>query len=34
MKIDDKNLKLIYVLKIGHNTKGEGIYEIITCTRI
>jgi len=29
MKIDDKNLKLIYVLKIGHNTKGEGIYEFI-----
>lgn len=26
---DDKNLKLIYILKIGYNTKGDGIFEFI-----
>lgn len=25
----DKDLKLIYVLKIGYNSKGEGLYEFI-----
>lgn len=28
-EIDDKELKLIFVLKIGYNTKGEGLYEFI-----
>ena len=28
-KIDDKDLKLIFVLKIGYNTKGEGQYEFV-----
>jgi hypothetical protein len=28
----DKNLKLIYVLKVGYNTKGEGLYEFIFST--
>jgi len=26
---DDKNLKLIFILKIGYNSKQEGIYEFI-----
>lgn len=26
---DDNDLKLIYVLKIGYNSKGEGLYEFI-----
>jgi len=29
---DDNNLKLIYVLKIGYNSKNEGIYEFIFST--
>lgn len=29
MEYDDKMLKLIYVLKIGYNTKGEGQYEFV-----
>jgi hypothetical protein len=29
MEIDDKKLKLIYVLKIGYNSKDEGLYEFI-----
>lgn len=29
MKIDYKDLKLIYVLKVGANSKGENIYEFI-----
>ncbi|HPC09596.1 MAG TPA: hypothetical protein PLN85_00780 [archaeon] len=29
MKNDENKLKLIYVLKIGYNTKGEGLYEFI-----
>jgi hypothetical protein len=27
--IDDKKLKLIYILKIGYNSKNEGLYEFI-----
>jgi hypothetical protein len=27
--LDDKKLKLIYVLKIGYNSKDEGLYEFI-----
>jgi hypothetical protein len=29
MDYDEKNLKLIYVLKIGYNAKDEGLYEFI-----
>jgi hypothetical protein len=29
MKDEDLKLKLIYVLKIGYNSKGEGLYEFI-----
>ena len=29
MDYDDKKLKLIYILKIGYNTKDEGLYEFI-----
>ena len=29
MEIDDKKLKLIFVLKIGYNSKYEGMYEFI-----
>ena len=29
MKYGDEELKLIYVLKIGYNTKGEGQYEFV-----
>lgn len=29
MNYDDKKLKLIYILKIGYNTKDEGCYEFI-----
>lgn len=29
MAYDDDKLKLIYILKIGYNTKDEGIYEFI-----
>jgi len=29
MELDDKKLKLIYVLKIGYNSKNEGLYEFI-----
>jgi hypothetical protein len=29
MELDDKKLKLIYVLKIGYNSKDEGLYEFI-----
>jgi hypothetical protein len=29
MSYDEKKLKLIYVLKIGYNTKDEGLYEFI-----
>jgi hypothetical protein len=29
MKNTDKDLKLIYVLKVGKNSKGEGVYEFI-----
>jgi len=29
MEIDDKKLKLIFVLKIGYNSKDEGLYEFI-----
>lgn len=29
MKYDDDKLKLIYVLKIGYNSKEEGLYEFI-----
>lgn len=29
MEIDDGKLKLIYILKIGYNSKGEGLYEFI-----
>jgi len=29
MDYDDKMLKLIYILKIGYNTKGEGQYEFV-----
>jgi hypothetical protein len=29
MEFDDKKLKLIYVLKIGYNSKDEGLYEFI-----
>ena len=32
MKFDDIDLKLIYVQKVGHNTKGEGLYEFIFST--
>ncbi len=29
MELDDKKLKLIFILKIGYNSKDEGIYEFI-----
>ena len=29
MELDEKRLKLIYVLKIGYNSKNEGLYEFI-----
>jgi hypothetical protein len=29
MDYDDSKLKLIYVLKIGYNSKDEGLYEFI-----
>ena len=29
MEYEDNNLKLIYVLKIGYNSKYEGLYEFI-----
>jgi hypothetical protein len=29
MEYDENKLKLIYVLKIGYNTKGDGLYEFI-----
>ena len=29
MKYDEKQLKLIYILKIGYNAKDEGLYEFI-----
>ena len=29
MELDEKKLKLIYVLKIGYNSKDEGLYEFI-----
>jgi hypothetical protein len=29
MELDEKKLKLIYVLKIGYNSKDEGMYEFI-----
>lgn len=29
MKYNDNELKLIFVLKIGYNTEGEGIYEFV-----
>lgn len=29
MEFDENKLKLIYVLKIGYNTKGDGLYEFI-----
>lgn len=29
MKTDDNELKLIYVLKIGYTSKGDGLYEFI-----
>jgi len=29
MQIDDNKLKLIFILKIGYNTKGDGLYEFI-----
>lgn len=29
MEFDDKKLKLIYVLKIGYNSKDEGLFEFI-----
>lgn len=29
MNLDDKKLKLIYVLKIGYNSNDEGLYEFI-----
>ena len=29
MKYDEDKLKLIYILKIGYNTKNEGLYEFI-----
>jgi len=32
MELDDKKLKLIYVLKIGYNSKDEGLYEFIFST--
>jgi hypothetical protein len=32
MELDDKKLKLIYVLKIGYNSKNEGLYEFIFST--
>ncbi len=32
MKFDDKDLKLIYILKNGYNAKGDGIYEFIFST--
>ena len=32
MESDDKKLKLIYVLKIGYNSKDEGLYEFIFST--
>lgn len=28
-KVDDTELKLIYILKIGYNSKGNGLYEFI-----
>ena len=32
MKFNDNDLKLIYVQKVGHNTKGDGLYEFIFST--
>ena len=32
MELDDKKLKLIFVLKIGYNSKDEGLYEFIFST--
>jgi len=32
MEFDDKKLKLIYILKIGYNSEGEGLYEFIFST--
>lgn len=29
MELDEKKLKLIYILKIGYNSKNEGLYEFI-----
>ncbi len=29
MEFDDNKLKLIFILKIGYNTKGDGLYEFI-----
>lgn len=29
MEFNDNELKLIFILKIGYNTKGEGLYEFI-----
>jgi len=29
MDYDEKRLKLIYILKVGYNTKGEGQYEFV-----
>ena len=29
MELDDKKLKLIFILKIGYNSEGEGLYEFI-----
>jgi hypothetical protein len=29
MEFDDKKLKLIFILKIGYNSEGEGLYEFI-----
>ena len=27
--VDDKKLKLIFILKIGYNSKNDGMYEFI-----
>jgi hypothetical protein len=32
MELDDKKLKLIFILKIGYNSKDEGLYEFIFST--
>ena len=32
MKYDDDNLKLIFILKIGYNSKEEGLYEFVFST--